>query len=268
MMVSTPDNNNRKTSAGMPVRKWRWLFIGSGILFMLLVWQVLSMLFPEFIIASPSATLRALGELASNGSLWKEFGSSLVRLMIGLVGGAVIGVTLGVLAGMNRRLQFFLEPMRWGLMTVPAIVISVLVMLWFGLGSIQVIIMTGIITMPINYVNTLEGMLGIDARILEMARVYKIPPRLRLTNIYLPGIGSSVMAGLTLASGIGVRASILAEFIGGRNGIGHNLFLSWTFLDTPALFAWILTAFALLGLVEFAVLKPIRDHIMRWKIKA
>jgi NitT/TauT family transport system permease protein len=266
-MASTTNNNSRQIPAGMTAARRRWLFIGFGIATMLIVWQILSMVFSEFIIASPTATLRALGQLAANGSLWREFGTSLVRLMIGLVGGAVVGVALGILAGLNKRLRFFLEPMRWGLMTVPAIVISVLVMLWFGLGSIQVVIMTGLITMPINYVNTLEGMLGIDARILEMARVYKIPPRLRLANIYLPGIGSSVMAGFTLASGIGVRASILAEFIGGRNGIGHNLFLSWTFLDTPALFAWILTTLALLGLVEFVVLKPIRDHLMRWKIK-
>jgi NitT/TauT family transport system permease protein len=76
------------------------------------------------------------------------------------------------------------------------------------------------------------------------------------------------MAGLTLASGIGVRAAILAEFLGARNGIGHSLFLSWTFLDTPSLFAWILMAFALLGLVEFGVLKPVRDYLMRWKRKA
>jgi NitT/TauT family transport system permease protein len=264
-MVFTTDNNSRKDSIGPSPLKRRWLYIGLGIAAMLIIWQTLSMLFSEFIVASPSATFQALGQLASDGSLWSEFASSLVRVLIGLIAGAVIGVSLGILAGLNKRLQFFLEPMRWLIMTIPAIIISVLAMLWFGLGSTQVIFMTGIITMPISYVSTLEGMLAIDARVLEMAKVYKIPPRLRLTDIYLPGIGAPVMAGFTLASGIGVRASILAEFIGGRNGIGHNLFLSWTFLDTPSLFAWILTTFALLGLVEFAVLKPVRDHLMRWK---
>jgi NitT/TauT family transport system permease protein len=264
-MVFTSGNNNLNSPAGLSSNKRRWLFIGIGIVTMLIIWQLLSMVLSKFIIASPAATFRALWQIASDGSLWSEFGTSLGRLLIGLAVGAVIGVTLGILAGLNRRLRFFLEPMRWVIMTIPAIIISVLAMLWFGMGSIQVVFMTGIITMPISYVSTLEGMLAIDARILEMAKVYKIPPRLRLTNIYLPGIGAPVMAGFTLASGIGVRASILAEFIGGRNGIGHNLFLSWTFLDTPGLFAWILTTFALLGLVEFAVLKPIRDHLMRWK---
>jgi len=36
-------------------------------------------------------------------------------------------------------------------MTVPSIIILVLVLLLFGLGSIQVIVMTGIITLPFTY---------------------------------------------------------------------------------------------------------------------
>ena len=73
------------------------------------------------------------------------------------------------------------------------------------------------------------------------------------------------MAGLTLAAGIGVRALILAEFLGARDGIGHSLFLSWTFLDTPQLFAWILMCFLLLGMIEFGILRPARSYLMRWK---
>ena len=244
------------------------MYVGLGIAGMLLVWQVLSMIFSPVIIASPASTLRALWHLAQDGELWRQFGNSLGRLLIGLAGGAVIGITLGILAGLYPKLRLFLEPMRWGIMTVPVIVLSVLAMLWFGIGSAGAVWVTGIITVPTNYVSTLEGMLAIDSRIVEMSKVYRIPPRLRLTQIYLPGIGSSVMAGLTLASGIGVRASILAEFMGARNGIGHSLFLSWTFLDTASLFAWIIVTFALLGLVEFGVLRPVRDRLMRWKATA
>jgi NitT/TauT family transport system permease protein len=141
----------------------------------------------------------------------------------------------------------------------------VLALLWFGMGSSQVIFMITVITAPVNYVNTLEGMLSVDSRILEMAQVFRIPAHLRWWDIYLPGIGSAVLSGLTLAAGIGVRSLVLAEFLGARNGIGHSLFLSWTFLDTPALFAWILMCFLLLGLVEFGLLKPVRNHLMRWK---
>jgi NitT/TauT family transport system permease protein len=153
-------------------------------------------------------------------------------------------------------------------MTVPSIVILVVVLLVFGMGSVQVIVMTGIITLPFSYVNTLEGMRNIDRRLIEMARVYKIPRGLRLTEIYLPGIGAAVIAGLTLSAGIGVRAAILAEFMGARDGIGHSLFLSWTHLNTPELYSWILLTFALLAIIEFGMLRPLRNILLRWKVAA
>jgi NitT/TauT family transport system permease protein len=240
-------------------------YIALSILAMILIWQLLSMFFSQIVIASPLATFKAMGEMLITGELWKQFGYSLGRLLIGLVAGAACGITMGILAGINYRLRLFLEPMRWTISTVPVIILAVLAMLWFGIGSLQVLFLTGVITTPIIYVNTLEGMLAIDSRIIEMARVYKIPTRLKMREIYLPGIGSSIMAGLTTASGIAVRASILAEFMGGRNGIGQALFSSWSFLNTPALFAWILSAFALMGLVEFGFLRPARDYFMRWK---
>jgi NitT/TauT family transport system permease protein len=219
------------------------LYVGLGVLATLAVWQILSLVFPQIIVASPKATFTAFGSLAAEGSLWGQLGYSLSRLLIGLAAGCAAGVALGILAGIYRPLRLFLEPARWVVMTVPAIIISLLALLWFGLGGKQVIFMTSAITMPLTYVSTVEGIQAIDQGILEMAEVFKVSPRLRLTEIYLPGIGSAVMTGLTLAAGVGVRAMILAEFLGARNGIGHSLFLSWTFLDTPALspgYCWLL----------------------------
>ena len=104
-MVFISDSKNLRASNKNISVKRRWLFISIGVLFMLIVWQLLSMFFSEYVIASPSATLKALGQLAVDGTLWKEFGNSLVRLLIGLVGGAIIGVTLGILAGIWKHFK-------------------------------------------------------------------------------------------------------------------------------------------------------------------
>ena len=243
----------------------RTRYIILGIISLAAVWQLMSMFLPEIVIASPADTFSALWQLLITAELWRDLGISLLRIIIGVLGGSLVGGVLGILAGLNYRWQAFLEPIRWVVMTVPSIVILVIVLLLVGMGGTQVIIMTGIITLPFTYVSTLEGMQAIDRRLIEMAQVYRIPRRLRMTSIYLPGIGAAVMAGLTLAAGIGVRAAILAEFMGARDGVGHGLFLSWTHLNTPDLFGWILLTFGLLGLIEFGLLRPVRNTLLRWQ---
>ncbi|NLE09449.1 MAG: ABC transporter permease subunit [Dehalococcoidales bacterium] len=258
------ENNEAKTTPDRFPTRTRFVLL--GIVALVIVWQMGSVWLPSIIVASPVDTVVALWNMVIAGALWKHLGISLVRILLGVLAGCVTGSALGILAGVKKRWEAFLEPIRWVVMTIPSIVILVLVLLLFGMGSVQTIIMTGIITLPFSYVSTLEGMQAIDRRILEMAHVYKIPRRLRLTNIYLPGIGAAVMAGLTLSAGIGVRAAILAEFMGARDGIGHGIFLSWSHLNTPDLYAWILLTFALLAVIEFGALRPLRNILLKWQV--
>jgi NitT/TauT family transport system permease protein len=258
------ENNEAKTTPDRFPTRTRFVLL--GIVALVIVWQLGSVWLPSIIVASPVDTVVALWNMVIAGALWKHLGISLVRILLGVLAGCVTGSALGILAGVKKRWEAFLEPIRWVVMTIPSIVILVLVLLLFGMGSVQTIIMTGIITLPFSYVSTLEGMQAIDRRILEMAHVYKIPRRMRLTNIYLPGIGAAVMAGLTLSAGIGVRAAILAEFMGARDGIGHGIFLSWSHLNTPDLYAWILLTFALLAVIEFGALRPLRNILLKWQV--
>lgn len=237
----------------------------AGALALLGAWQLLSLVAHEAIVASPLATLRALAGLAASGVLWSELLVTVRRLAIALALASVVGFGLGLLAGLRPGVRAFLEPTRWVATTLPAAVIAVLGMLWFGLGDRQVIFLVFVIITPIIYINTLEGVLAIDARVLEMARVYRLSRRLLLTEVYLPGIGGSVMAGLTLAAGIAIRGVILAEVLGALEGVGHSFSRAWTFLNTPEMFAWVLVALLLMGTLEFGLLRPARRRLLRWR---
>jgi NitT/TauT family transport system permease protein len=236
-----------------------------GVVLLLAGWQILSMLFREVIVASPLATLNALASLVTEQKTWEYVLITFERLLIGLFLGSLLGLGLGLAAGMNRRIRSVLEPLRWVSMTVPAVVIAIVAMLWFGMGSAQVIFVVAVIVAPITYVNAMEGRFAIDEKIIEMGRTFKFPRRMFLTEIFLPGIGASVLAGLTLTAGMGVRVVVLAELMGAHDGIGHGLSMAWTHLNTPQLFAWILLALALMGILEFGMLNPMRTRLMRWK---
>jgi NitT/TauT family transport system permease protein len=114
--------------------------------------------------ASPADTLQALADLAWGSTLWKELLITLERLVIGLAAGAAVGWLLGVAAGLEPRLRAFLEPLRWVGMTIPAVIIAVLAMLWFGLGGFTVIFVVALIVIPTMYVNTVAGVMAIDQR--------------------------------------------------------------------------------------------------------
>ena len=179
--------------------------------------------------------------------------------------GTGLGWIVGLLAGLEPRLRSFLEPVRWVGMTIRAVIIAVMALLWFGLGDFTVIFVVALITAPSMYVNTMAGVLAIDPRLVEMGRVYRFSRRLMLTEIYLPGSASPALAGLTLATGIGVRAVILAEVLGAVSGIGHSFNRAKSYLETPEVFAWIVLLLVLMALLEFGILRPLRRRVLRWR---
>ena len=236
-----------------------------GICILLVIWQLLSITLNPVIIASPLHTVSTFLRLLTEKRTWVYVATTLQRLLIGLLIGSAIGTSLGLAAGLNRCVRQILEPVRWVAMTVPAVVIAIVAMLWFGMGSKPVTFIAAIINVPLTYVNVMEGMMAIDDKLVEMARSFRLPRRMLFTEVYLPSIGSALMAALTLTVGMGVRVVVLAELMGAHDGIGYAFSRAWIQLDTPAIFAWMLMSLLLLGALEFGILAPIKKRLLRWK---
>jgi NitT/TauT family transport system permease protein len=267
-MVSTTPHNGPRSAGGSrtPVaRRTRLLYAAAGAVAILVGWQLLTLVVSPVIMASPADTAKALARLAWGSTLWVQLLITLKRLVVGLAVGAAVGWVLGILAGIEPRVRSFLEPMRWVGMTIPAVIIAAFAMLWFGLGDFAVMFLVALIVMPTMFVNTVAGVLAIDSRLTEMGRVYHFPRRLMLAEVYLPGIASPAMAGLTLATGIAVRAVVLGEVLGAMSGIGHAFTRAMSYLETPEMFAWVVVLLALMAVIEFGVLRPLKKRVMRWR---
>ena len=80
-----------------------------------------------------------------------------------------------------------------------------------------------------------------NQRLLEMARVFKIPALRRIRCIDLPQVMPYFRAGCTLGLGLCWKAGVAAEVIGMPvPSIGERLQQAKVYLDTPELFAWTL----------------------------
>jgi NitT/TauT family transport system permease protein len=243
----------------------KFLFIALGCLLLITGWHVLSLFMHSIVIASPydafSSLYEILGTERFQGDLW----ITTKRIFMGIFWGGLAGFILGLLAGIKEDIKNLLEPMRWALMSVPPIVVVVLAMLWFGMGSTMVVFISGLIILPVVYVNTVKGIEMVDKGLLEMAWIYKLSLWLRLKHIYIPAITGPLIATVAIVIGQGVRVVIMAEILGASDGIGNAMSIASATLEIPELFAYVIVAICIVGITEFLLFRPIQDYVLRWK---
>ena len=87
--------------------------------------------------------------------------------------------------------------------------------------------------------NVLAGLDSTDPRLIEMARVFRVPFRRQLSTVYLSQVAPFLRSGLSLAIGLCWKSGVAAEVIGIPSGsIGEKLYKAKIYLETPDLFCW------------------------------
>ncbi len=242
-----------------------YMIQGLGLLTLLVLWQFLAMSLSPMILATPSQTFARLMVLLLTEDFWQTLLISLSRLAIALVLTCFIGFSLGIIAGRRSWLKHYLAPFRWLLMSVPPVIVVLLSMLWFGMGSVMVVFITAILLAPVVYINTQKNIEQIDSHWLELAKVYQFSLWQKLIKIYLPAIAPPLCATLTQVACSGVRIVVLAEVLGAHQGLGYQLANANSSFDTAQLYAWVVVSLLLVAVLELIVLKPIQKHLFAWR---
>lgn len=238
----------------------RRCFYGLGVLLLISGWQLLSMYYPPVLVPSPQETGQALAGIYESGALTQNLGITFQRQLLGLGLGLLAGLASGLLAGGFPRLELLLQPLVSLLLAIPAIILAVMAMVWFGMGTTMAVFLVALLVFPVMHTNTVEGLKSIDPAIIEMSRVYRLPLPLAISNIYLPGMLHSLIAGFSLAVAASIRLTVMAELLGAREGMGRQIATARSYLETSELFAWVLVLLAILAGLEFLLIRPLK----RW----
>lgn len=232
---------------------------------LLVLWQILANQLNPMILASPWQTLMQLSELILTVDFWQQLLVTLNRLLYALSIACFIGFILGLIAGRHAWLKFYLAPFRWLLMSIPPVIIVLLAMLWFGMGSTMVVFITVLLLTPTIYINTQKSVEQIDSHWFELAQVYQFSWYQRLSKIYIPAISGPLCATLIIVCCSGVRIVVLAEVLGAHQGIGFELANASSNFDTAELYAWVAVSLSIVALMELVLLKPIQYYLLRWR---
>ena len=87
---------------------------------------------------------------------------------------AVAGSGLGIAMGRSRRLDLWLDNTVTVLLNLPALVLIVLIYVWFGLNEIAAIAAVALNKLPNTVVTMREGARALDPALAEMAQSFRM----------------------------------------------------------------------------------------------
>ena len=207
-------------------------------LFWLAFWQLLAFLVHNpVVLVGPWETLLALADMLPTAEFRRALGGSLLHILGGFLLGGILGILLAFLSYAHPFLRDLLAPVIGAMKAVPVVSFVVLVLIWAGSRGLSLYV-TAEVVLPILYLNTLEGLLGMDPKLLELAQVYHMGFVSRLRGIYLPGLRPQLTGALELAVGMAWKSGVAAEVIGQPAGsLGNSLYRAKIYLETDRILA-------------------------------
>jgi ABC-type nitrate/sulfonate/bicarbonate transport system, permease component len=184
------------------------------------VWQALSAsgAVPSFMLPSPVDVAAALvvnfPDLAANS------GVTLCEAFLGLFFGIAVAFVLAVLMDLFEILYKAAYPLLIISQTIPVVAIAPLLVLWFGYGMAPKVVLVFIVCFfPIS-VALLDGFRSADRDAIDMLRAMGAGRMQIFRHIKLPYALDGLFSGLKISVSYSVVGAVIAEWLGGDNGLG------------------------------------------------
>lgn len=226
-------------------------------------WEAIGRLWQIPFLPPLSNVLRTTAGLIAGGEILGYLAASMTALLLGYVLAVVAGVTLGLLMGRYRKVEYALDPYINAMLATPKIVLVPVLFALFGMSrSVQVAIVF-LSAFFVIVINTMSAIRHVDPSTLEMARSFGASERQLFTKVLLPGSLPLTMAGLRLGMGRAVKGMINAEMLIVVFGLGGLLSAYGDRFDAEGVFAVLLIVVGVALLCSFVV-QSIERRVTRW----
>lgn len=225
------------------------------------VWQLVAMKYGPSLVASPSQTLSAAGELASDGTLGNSVIASSRRILIGWGLGVLVGAPVGLLIGQIRIVRQLLEPYIEFFRFIPPVAFVTLAVVWLGIGESSKIVLIFYTAVFIVTLNTSAGVMAVNENKLRAAASLGASRRQVLQRIVLPSTVPYILTGARLAMGNSFLTIVSAEIVASQVGLGSLIWTSRNYGRIDWVFVGIITL-GVLGLVYDRVLRVIAVRVL------
>ncbi len=209
----------------------------------LLIWQFVTQagVVNAFLLPAPLDVARSFWLSLSDGLLAHYAMQTLIESLAGFALGAVVALPLGYAIARSPLLARATQPYLAASQAMPAVAIAPLLVIWLGFEMPPVIVLCALIVFFPLVVTTVLGLRTLDRDVVDAGRVEGAGRWALLWHIELPLALPSILAGLRTSLTLSVTGAVVGEFVLGDQGLGGLLLSARGNLDTPLVFATLLT---------------------------
>lgn len=227
------------------------------------VWWLAAALIGNSLLATPYETLERLFKIIAEDDFFSVILKTFFRIAVGLFSGIAVGTVFAVLAARFKFFEIFLWPYTVTVKSIPVASFTVVALILLT-SSKLVSFVSFLMVAPVVYTNLLDGINSLDIKMLELAKVYKMPALKRFRYIRLPALKPFILSALKISIGLSWKSGVAAELIGIPSGtVGEKLYFSKVYFDTAELFAWTLVVVLLSLAFEKLFILAVRKILER-----
>ena len=165
------------------------------------------------LLVAPAKVWHAALEEALSGRLFTALGASLARDLAGFTIGALAGLAFGAALGASRLFEKLAGPSFHTLKQISLFAWIPLLSVWFGLGDAAKVAFLSLAAFFPVVLNTFEGIRGVPADLLEVARVLGFGRLRTWSRVIVPAAAPSIFAGIHLGLIYAWLAALGAEYL-------------------------------------------------------
>lgn len=226
-----------------------------SVLMVLVTWEIVVVLFDieKYILPRPTNVIM---KIVDNFDLVVSHAKYTVfEAIIGILGSVIIAVLTAIVLDKIKVIKSFVYPLLTISQTVPLMAIAPLLLIWFGFGvDAKILVVILVCYFPIT-INIISGFDEIDQDELDLFKVMKASTLNTYIKLKIPYALPYFFSGLKIATTYAVLGALIAEYMGGANGLGIYLIRAMKSFDIEMVFGIIIVIITvtllLLALVHF-----------------
>ena len=217
--------------------------------------------FPTFV-----ESMLALVTLTLDGTIFTAYAETLKPLVVGIAISAVLGIGIGLWAGLSSRFDWLFSPIFIVMQSAPLAALIPLLIIAYGIGLTSKVFVVCIMAMPVIVLNTTGAVRNTPSSMIEMGRAF-LGTRLDIIlRIVIPAASPIIFSGLRLGVSAGFIGAILAELKITPTGVGDIITYSRSIADYPSMYAAIFSII-LLAVLFLNLLEGIEKHLFKGNIR-